>query len=92
MKRGRREVSSRHTRANPRPLLYYGHRYYSPSLGRFINRDAIEESGGVNLYGFCLNDPIDKWDVPGNSVSDDVDAALKKPWGVRTIWVNPNNP
>jgi len=31
-------------------LVYYGARYYSPSLGRFINRDPIEEEGGVNLY------------------------------------------
>ena len=48
-------------------LVYYGHRYYSPSLGRFINRDPVEESGGINLYGFALNDPVDKWDVLGNT-------------------------
>jgi RHS repeat-associated protein len=29
-----------------------------PSLGRFINRDPIEEAGGLNLYGFCRNDAI----------------------------------
>ncbi len=52
-------------------LVYYGHRYYSATLGRFINRDPVEESGGVNLYGFCLNDPIDKWDVLGNAPSRD---------------------
>jgi RHS repeat-associated protein len=46
-------------------LVYYGHRYYSPSVGRFINRDPIEEAGGLDLYGFCLNDPVDKWDVLG---------------------------
>src|SRR5262249_44385185 len=31
-------------------LLYYGHRYYSPSQGRFLGRDPIEEKGGLNLY------------------------------------------
>jgi RHS repeat-associated protein len=36
-------------------LLYYGYRYYSVTLGRFINRDPIEEAGGLNLYGFVLN-------------------------------------
>jgi len=46
-------------------LVYYGHRYYSPSLGRFINRDPKEEDGGINLYGFCLNNPINRWDVLG---------------------------
>ena len=48
-------------------LVYYGHRYYSPSLGRFINRDPIAESGGLNLYGFCGNDGIDNVDFLGNS-------------------------
>lgn len=48
-------------------LVYYGHRYYSPSLGRFINRDPIEEAGGLNLYGFCGNDGINRFDLLGNS-------------------------
>lgn len=46
-------------------LVYYGKRYYSPSFGRFINRDPIEESGGLNLYGFCGNDAINHWDYLG---------------------------
>ena len=36
-------------------LYYYGYRYYSPSLGRWISRDPIEENGGYNLYAICLN-------------------------------------
>ena len=57
-------------------LVDYGHRFYSASLGRFINRDPIEESGGINLYGYCRNDPIDKWDYiglvpPGEAVNSD---------------------
>lgn len=46
-------------------LVYYGYRYYSPDLGRFINRDPAEEAGGVNLYGFVGNDPVNGWDVLG---------------------------
>lgn len=46
-------------------LVYYGLRYYSPSLGRFINRDPIEEEGGINLYGFVGNDPINNVDRVG---------------------------
>ncbi|MGB7546711.1 MAG: polymorphic toxin type 33 domain-containing protein, partial [Terracidiphilus sp.] len=42
-----------------------GRRYYSPSLGRFINRDPSEESGGLSLYAFCLNNPVNKWDYLG---------------------------
>ncbi len=36
-------------------LVYYGYRYYSPWLGRWVNRDPIEEGGGSNLSGFCQN-------------------------------------
>ena len=46
-------------------LVYYGLRYYSPSLGRFINRDPIGEAGGVNLYAFVGNDPGNRWDYLG---------------------------
>jgi RHS repeat-associated protein len=47
-------------------LVYYGQRYYSPKHGRFVNRDPIEEAGGMNLYAFCLNNPINRWDILGN--------------------------
>ena len=36
-------------------LYYYGYRFYSPALMRWLNRDPIEEEGGLNLYGFCGN-------------------------------------
>ena len=36
-------------------LYYYGYRYYSPSLGRWISRDPIEEEGGVNLRLKIIN-------------------------------------
>lgn len=39
-------------------MLYYGHRYYTPSTGRWLSRDPIEEEGGENLYGFVSNDSI----------------------------------
>jgi len=46
-------------------LYYYGYRYYSPSMGRWLNRDPIEEQGGLNLYGFVGNNPVDRWDFLG---------------------------
>jgi RHS repeat-associated protein len=46
-------------------LYYYGYRFYSPDLGRFISRDPIEEEGGINLYGFVGNSPMSKWDLLG---------------------------
>lgn len=58
-------------------LLYYGQRYYSPQLGRFINRDPIEEQGGLNLYGFCGNDGINCFDYLGmDPPSDDPPVVL----------------
>ncbi len=43
----------------------YGYRYYSTSLGRWVNRDPIEEKGGKNLYEFTNNDPVNLWDYLG---------------------------
>jgi RHS repeat-associated protein len=47
-------------------LSYFGHRYYSATLGRFINRDPIQEQGGINLYGFCGNDGLNNVDYLGH--------------------------
>ncbi len=46
-------------------LIYYGQRFYSPGLGRFINRDPIEEQGGINLYAFVRNNSVSAWDYLG---------------------------
>ena len=46
-------------------LVYYGFRYYSPELGRWLSRDPIEEEGCINLYGFVNNDPVNYFDADG---------------------------
>jgi RHS repeat-associated protein len=46
-------------------LVYFGLRYYNPRTGRWINRDPIGEDGGVNLYGFVLNNPASLIDPIG---------------------------
>lgn len=46
-------------------LVCYGYRWYWPELGRWMNRDLIEERGGFNLYGMIGNDPVDRVDVLG---------------------------
>jgi RHS repeat-associated protein len=40
-------------------------RWYDPNLQRFINRDPIGEAGGINLYQFVGNDPINFVDANG---------------------------
>ena len=57
-------------------LVYYGYRYYSPSLGRWISRDPLCEAGGVNLYGFLANAPIKAVDYFGGfTLCDDLIAS-----------------
>ena len=46
-------------------LVYYGFRYYSPVLCRWISEDPIREAGGLNLYQFCGNDPVTRVDADG---------------------------
>lgn len=60
-------------------VRYYGLRYYSPSLGRFVNKDPIEEQGGINLYAFCANNGVNHWDYLGN--------ALDKIHSTHSAWV-----
>ena len=48
-------------------LYYYGYRFYHPRLMRWLNRDPIEEEGGLNLYAFCQNDPLFYYDPNGES-------------------------
>ena len=46
-------------------LIAYQLRSYSPTLGRWLNRDPIEEEGCVNLFVFCVNNPLFYYDVNG---------------------------
>jgi len=73
-------------------LYYYGYRYYSPQLGRWINRDPIGERGGINLFTFSHNSPISVADklglnplviklgkmALGKAASTVIDPAIKK--------------
>jgi RHS repeat-associated protein len=50
-------------------LYYYGYRFYHPILMRWLNRDPIEECGGLNVYEFCGNSPVDSIDTLGLAAS-----------------------
>jgi RHS repeat-associated protein len=41
------------------------YRAYNPALGRWLSRDPIAEGGGLNLYGYVGNNPINLWDPLG---------------------------
>jgi len=51
-------------------LYYYGYRYYSPRLGRWISRDPIEEDGGTNLYAYVENKPSIEVDPSGKMLAN----------------------
>jgi RHS repeat-associated protein len=52
-------------------VAYYGYRYYDPLTGRWINRDPIEEEGGMNLYGFCNNN-FNTFNIWGLRICNDI--------------------
>ncbi len=46
-------------------LYYYRGRHYSPTKGRFLQRDPIDYSGGFNLYEYVHSRPIRLLDPSG---------------------------
>lgn len=48
-------------------LVLAPYRAYEPSLGRWLNRDPIGERGGVNLYGYVGDNPVNRVDPLGLS-------------------------
>jgi RHS repeat-associated protein len=40
-------------------------RAYDPNTARWLSRDPIAEEGGINLYGYVANDPVDYYDPDG---------------------------
>ena len=52
-------------------LYFLQTRYYDPEVGRFLNRDSVqyadpETINGLNLYAYCLNNPVEYVDPTGN--------------------------
>jgi RHS repeat-associated protein len=48
----------------------FGYRFYDPATQRWVNRDPIGEDGGVNLYRYVGDNPINLIDPFGLSEGD----------------------
>ena len=55
--------------------------HYNARLGRWLSRDPIGEAGGFNLYAYCGNDPVNRWDYLGLDESSE-----KWPTGKNTFF------
>jgi RHS repeat-associated protein len=51
--------------AGEMPFLHVGHRYYDPSIGRFLQRDPIGIAGGMNAYEYVSSGPTTRVDPTG---------------------------
>jgi len=56
-------------------------RAYSAELGRFINRDPISERGGLNLFAYVHNAPVQLRDPMGFAPPGNGKRCGNKPWG-----------
>lgn len=56
-----------HASHEPSGLNLAPYRGYDPDIARWISRDPIEEIGGVNLYAYVQNDPLNWIDLLGEN-------------------------
>ncbi|MGM0440212.1 MAG: RHS repeat-associated core domain-containing protein [Chlamydiota bacterium] len=58
-------------------LIFFGRRYYSPTLGRWITNDPKDFADGINLYAYVHNNPLVLFDLYGEL---SIREGLKKIW------------
>jgi len=62
------------------------HRYYDAGAGRFVTRDPLGYQGGINLYGFAGNNPVNMSDPSGYAptlgqpIPDPLEKGMERVW------------
>ena len=76
-------------------LYYLQTRYYDPEVGRFINADIYVSTGqgvlGNNMYAYCANGPIARYDVDGLFI-DAVFDIVSLCFSIADVIANPTDP
>ena len=66
-------------------LQHLGARWYQPDIGRFVQRDPIGISGGLNVYAYCNNGPAFRADPSGEGFWDGEN--WFHDWVARKVWM-----
>ncbi len=74
-------------------LYFYRARYYSPQFGRFTSEDPIGFAGGINLYAYVGDNPMNLVDPLGltDCVVTIVDTVCTN-WRPGLNWIEPKSP
>jgi RHS repeat-associated protein len=64
---GRAILSTKYWEADTK-LAYYGYRFYSPMVGKWLSRDPIGEKTGPNLSKFVFNQTCSSVDTDGRRI------------------------